>query len=128
MQFTILKKQSRPNFSQRINTMCVTLLFLLKTSLDILVKSKVIFQRVIISQNYIQILILHLYRLFGGLIEDIKRKVPFYISDFKDGFHIQCLGAVLFMYLATLTPNITFGALLGQSTQHYMVRDTYEAN
>ncbi|XP_076110717.1 electroneutral sodium bicarbonate exchanger 1-like isoform X2 [Mytilus galloprovincialis] len=59
-------------------------------------------------------------RLFGGLIEDIKRKVPFYISDFKDGFHIQCLGAVLFMYLATLTPNITFGALLGQSTQHYM--------
>ncbi|XP_052063065.1 electroneutral sodium bicarbonate exchanger 1-like [Mytilus californianus] len=59
-------------------------------------------------------------RLFGGLIEDVKRKIPFYISDFKDGFHIQCLGAVLFMYLATLTPNITFGALLGQSTHHYM--------
>ncbi|CAG2204038.1 NCBE [Mytilus edulis] len=55
-------------------------------------------------------------RLFGGLIKDVKRKIPFYISDFKDGLHIQCIGAILFMYLATLTPNITFGALLGVET------------
>ncbi|CAC5404016.1 SLC4A4 [Mytilus coruscus] len=59
-------------------------------------------------------------RLFGGLIKDVKRKIPFYVSDFKDGLHIQCIGAILFMYLATLTPNITFGALLGQETDQHM--------
>ena len=59
-------------------------------------------------------------RLFGGLIADVKRKVPFYFSDIKDGFHIQCLASILYMYLATLTPNITFGALLGLATDQYM--------
>ena len=28
-------------------------------------------------------------RLCGGLINDIKRKTPHYISDFTDGFHSQ---------------------------------------
>jgi len=59
--------------------------------------------------------------LFGGLVADVKRKVPFYFSDFKDGFHIQCVASILYMYLATLTPNITFGALLGLATEQYMV-------
>ncbi|XP_063439652.1 electroneutral sodium bicarbonate exchanger 1-like isoform X2 [Mytilus trossulus] len=59
-------------------------------------------------------------RLFGGLIKDVKRKIPFYISDFRDGLHIQCIGSILFMYLATLAPNITFGAFLGQETDQHM--------
>lgn len=59
-------------------------------------------------------------RLFGGLINDVKRKIPFYKSDFKDGLHIQCIGSILFMYLATLAPNITFGAFLGQETHQHM--------
>ena len=36
-------------------------------------------------------------RLFGGLIDDIKRKAPYYLSDFKDGVAIQSLAAFLFM-------------------------------
>ena len=28
-------------------------------------------------------------RLFGGLMADIRRKLPFYVSDFTDAFHIQ---------------------------------------
>ena len=41
-------------------------------------------------------------RLFGGLINDIKRKKPWYLSDFKDGIAVQSLASVAFMYLATL--------------------------
>ncbi|PVD39088.1 hypothetical protein C0Q70_01716 [Pomacea canaliculata] len=59
-------------------------------------------------------------RLFGGLVSDIKRKLPWYPSDFKDGLHIQCVASVIFLYLATLTPNVTFGGLLGQATDQYM--------
>ncbi|XP_046585497.1 LOW QUALITY PROTEIN: electrogenic sodium bicarbonate cotransporter 1-like [Haliotis rubra] len=59
-------------------------------------------------------------RLFGGMIADIKRKLPWYGSDFKDCLHIQCVASVIFLYLATLTPNVTFGGLLGQATDQYM--------
>lgn len=61
-------------------------------------------------------------RLFGGLIADIKRKVPWFLSDFKDALHIQCVASTIFLFLATLTPNVTFGGLLGQATDQYMVR------
>ncbi|KAG7267875.1 hypothetical protein CRUP_003455 [Coryphaenoides rupestris] len=30
----------------------------------------------------------------GGLILDIKRKMPFFVSDFTDAFHIQALSAI----------------------------------
>ena len=36
-------------------------------------------------------------RLFGGLIDDVKRKAPFYLCDFKDGVAIQSLAAFFFM-------------------------------
>jgi hypothetical protein len=62
-----------------------------------------------------------LSRPFKGLYEDVKRKLPWYGSDFKDAIHIQCLPATLFIFLATLTNNVTFGALLGQGTGNYMV-------
>lgn len=61
-------------------------------------------------------------RLFGGLIADVKRKVPWFLSDFKDALHIQCVASTIFLFLATLTPNVTFGGLLGQATDQYMVR------
>lgn len=60
-------------------------------------------------------------RLFGGLIADVKRKVKWYASDFKDALHLQCIASIIFLYLATLTPNVTFGGLLGQATDQYMV-------
>ena len=61
-------------------------------------------------------------RLFGGLIKDIKRKVPWYASDISDALHIQCVASFFFLFLATLTPNVTFGGLLGKETDQYMVR------
>ncbi|XP_034022609.1 electroneutral sodium bicarbonate exchanger 1 isoform X2 [Thalassophryne amazonica] len=56
-------------------------------------------------------------RLFGGLILDIKRKGPFYVSDFKDGLSLQCVASFLFLYCACMSPVITFGGLLGEATE-----------
>ncbi|XP_071822965.1 sodium-driven chloride bicarbonate exchanger-like [Apostichopus japonicus] len=53
---------------------------------------------------------------FGGLWKDIKTKVPWYFSDFKDAFSIQCLAAIMFMYIACITPLVAFGGLLGAAT------------
>ncbi|NXT59387.1 S4A4 protein, partial [Pluvianellus socialis] len=55
-------------------------------------------------------------RLFGGLLQDIRRKAPWYGSDFSDALHPQCLSAVLYIYLATVTNAITFGGMLGDAT------------
>uniref|UniRef100_A0A2K6KC49 Anion exchange protein 4 n=1 Tax=Rhinopithecus bieti TaxID=61621 RepID=A0A2K6KC49_RHIBE len=55
-------------------------------------------------------------RLFGGLIQDVRRKAPWYLSDFLDALHLQCFSAVLYIYLATVTNAITFGGLLGDAT------------
>ncbi|NXS96555.1 S4A4 protein, partial [Jacana jacana] len=55
-------------------------------------------------------------RLFGGLLRDVRRKAPWYGSDFSDGLHPQCLSAVLYIYLATITNAITFGGMLGDAT------------
>jgi len=60
-------------------------------------------------------------RLFGGLIQDIKLKAKWYVSDYKDGLHVQCIAAFFFMYFACLTPIVTFGGLLGAATDDYIV-------
>ncbi|XP_033980637.1 sodium bicarbonate cotransporter 3-like isoform X7 [Trematomus bernacchii] len=56
-------------------------------------------------------------RIFGGLYQDIKRKLPFYWSDIRDSLNLQCLASVLFLYCACMSPVITFGGLLGEATQ-----------
>ncbi|KAM9447134.1 electrogenic sodium bicarbonate cotransporter 4 [Clarias gariepinus] len=58
-------------------------------------------------------------RFCGGLFLDIKRKLPWYPSDFYEGFHIQSVSAVLFIYLGCITNAITFGGLLGDATDNY---------
>ncbi|XP_036954172.1 electrogenic sodium bicarbonate cotransporter 4 isoform X3 [Acanthopagrus latus] len=58
-------------------------------------------------------------RFCGGLFLDIKRKLPWLPSDFYEGFHIQSISAVLFIYLGCITNAITFGGLLGDATDNY---------
>lgn len=53
-------------------------------------------------------------RPFGGLIRDVRRRYPKYLSDFKDALNSQCMAAVIFIYFAALSPAITFGGLLGE--------------
>uniref|UniRef100_A0A671WDN3 Anion exchange protein n=1 Tax=Sparus aurata TaxID=8175 RepID=A0A671WDN3_SPAAU len=57
---------------------------------------------------------------FGGLIHDIRRRYPHYVSDLKDSLDMQCVAAVIFIYFAALSPTITFGGLLGEKTEGLM--------
>ncbi|KAG7252946.1 hypothetical protein CRUP_004402 [Coryphaenoides rupestris] len=59
--------------------------------------------------------------IFGGLVWDIKRKLPFYWSDLRDALSLQCLASVLFLYCACMSPVITFGGLLGEATKGNIV-------
>ncbi len=55
-------------------------------------------------------------KIFGCLRNDIKRKIPHYLNDFRELLDIRCLAAILFIYLAVLAPTITFGGLMSQQT------------
>ncbi|KAF6097172.1 solute carrier family 4 member 1 (Diego blood group) [Phyllostomus discolor] len=57
---------------------------------------------------------------FGGLVRDIKRRYPRYLSDITDALSPQVLAAVIFIYFAALSPSVTFGGLLGDKTQNQM--------
>uniref|UniRef100_A0A915B149 Anion exchange protein n=1 Tax=Parascaris univalens TaxID=6257 RepID=A0A915B149_PARUN len=60
-------------------------------------------------------------RLFGGLCEDIRRKAPFFISDFTDFFRgrlSQSLAAAVFLFFANVTSIITFGAVMERALHH----------
>lgn len=52
-------------------------------------------------------------RFAGGLMDDLKRRLPFYGDDFIQGFHTKVLGSTLFLYFACLANAIAFGALTG---------------
>lgn len=55
-------------------------------------------------------------RCFGGLLNDLKRKAPWYLSDFREAASLQCVASWIFLYFACLSPIITFGGLLGEAT------------
>ena len=47
--------------------------------------------------------------LFGGVINEWKKRVPLYVSDFKDGFDGQVISTALFIFFACLSGAIAFG-------------------
>lgn len=57
-------------------------------------------------------------RPLGGLRDDLARKLPYYLGDFRDGFHPKVLGSTLFLYFACLANAIAFGALTGLLTDN----------
>ena len=69
--------------------------------------------------------ICYLSRIFGGVLNDVKRKLPWYMSDFRDGIALQCLASFGFIYFACLTPIVTFGGLLGAATDNHLVSVLY---
>ncbi|ESO05115.1 hypothetical protein HELRODRAFT_78329 [Helobdella robusta] len=60
------------------------------------------------------------YRLFGGLVADVKRRFRYFLSDIRDGLHVQCIASIIFLYFACITPIVTFGGLMGRKTDNYM--------
>ncbi|KAF5296704.1 hypothetical protein FQA39_LY12404 [Lamprigera yunnana] len=57
-------------------------------------------------------------KIFGGLVNDVKRRFPYYLSDIRQGLNPQCAAAALFMYFAALSGAITFGGLMSDKTQN----------
>jgi mannitol/fructose-specific phosphotransferase system IIA component (Ntr-type) len=55
-------------------------------------------------------------RLFGGLLGDIRRRLPHYASDFRDGLSTKCLASTLFLFFACLAPAVTFGGIMAELT------------
>lgn len=55
-------------------------------------------------------------RLFGGMINDLKRRLPMYKSDIQDGLNTETAAATTFLYFAGLATAITFGGLIGSKT------------
>ena len=53
---------------------------------------------------------------FKGMYEDLKQRIPYYLSDFYDGFvgektlH-KTISATIFLYFACILPAIAFGVL-----------------
>jgi hypothetical protein len=56
----------------------------------------------------------------GGLRADIRRRAPFYVSDWTDGlgakWNQKCLASTTFLMFACLAPAISFGALFDKDT------------
>lgn len=54
--------------------------------------------------------------LFGGVIANVRRKLPFYWGDFSDGLNLKAFASVVFMFFACLAPAIAFGGLAAALT------------
>ncbi|KUI52783.1 hypothetical protein VP1G_00161 [Cytospora mali] len=47
-------------------------------------------------------------RLFQGMITDIRRRAPYYWSDWKDAFDYRVVPATVYMYFANILPAMAF--------------------
>ncbi|MFT4692571.1 MAG: hypothetical protein ACI9OD_004807 [Limisphaerales bacterium] len=52
-------------------------------------------------------------RFAGGMINDLRRRLPHYWNDFAAGIHPKVAGSTLFLFFACLANAIAFGALTG---------------
>ena len=52
----------------------------------------------------------------AGLLADLRRRLPHYASDFRDGLQAKCAASTLFMFFACLAPAVTFGGIMGVAT------------
>lgn len=52
------------------------------------------------------------------MINDIRRRLPYYLSDYTDAFNFQCVSTIVFMYFASIGFVITFAGLMGDKTKN----------
>jgi len=55
-------------------------------------------------------------RFAGGLIGDLRRRLPRYGSDLRDGLHTKSVSSIMFLFFACLAPTVTFGGVIGVAT------------
>jgi HCO3- transporter family len=54
------------------------------------------------------------------MINDLKRRLPMFKSDFVDGLNSETVAAAVFMYFASFATAITFGGLAGNITNGFI--------
>ena len=54
--------------------------------------------------------------MFGGVVDDYKRRLPHYLSDLKDGFTGKTVSSAMFMFLATACSTIALGVVIQKAT------------
>ena len=63
-------------------------------------------------------------RFAGGLKADLKRRAPWYLSDWLEAFSAdsrgQALASIAFLFFACLSPAITFGMLFDEQTEGHL--------
>ncbi len=59
-------------------------------------------------------------RFAGGLMDDLCRRLPHYVSDFKDGLNAKTLSSILFLFFACLAPAVIFGGIMDGYTGHHI--------
>jgi len=52
----------------------------------------------------------------AGIQADLRRRLPHYISDFRDGLRGKSIASIVFMFFACLAPAVTFGGLMSLET------------
>jgi mannitol/fructose-specific phosphotransferase system IIA component (Ntr-type) len=55
-------------------------------------------------------------RFAGGVIDDLRRRLPHYGDDFKHGLNLQSLAATIFLFFACLAAAVTFGSVMQVET------------
>ncbi len=58
----------------------------------------------------------HTGKPFGGMMRDVKRRLPHWVDDFRQGFRLKVLASILFMFVACLAAAVAFGGLLATLT------------
>ncbi|MCH2131242.1 MAG: PTS sugar transporter subunit IIA [Pirellulaceae bacterium] len=53
---------------------------------------------------------------FAGLLQDVRRRLPHYVDDFREGLQAKCISSILFLFFACLAPAVTFGGIMGLAT------------
>ncbi|MDA1016486.1 MAG: PTS sugar transporter subunit IIA, partial [Planctomycetota bacterium] len=59
-------------------------------------------------------------RFAGGLVADVKRRLPHFRADFVDGLHFKSVSSTLFLLFACLAPAITFGGIMAELTNNHI--------
>jgi len=59
-------------------------------------------------------------RLFGGMVQDFRRRWRHYASDFRDGLHTKSISSILFLFFACLAPAVTFGGIMAELTGNHI--------
>lgn len=68
-------------------------------------------------------------RLFRGMILDVKRRAPFYWSDWKDAWDYRVVPATCYMYFANILPALAFSLDMFEKThQSYGVNEVLLAS